>query len=111
MEDKEPKKNLSYEDDILDRMSKNLFWDIDSDKINLNSCPAQIIHRVLENGEWNDWCLIREYYGLDKIVEECKHFRTLDPKALSFICALSHTNKNDYRCYHIAQSNPTLWNF
>ena len=26
------------------------------------------------------------------------------------ISTISHTNKEDYRCYHTAQSNPTPWN-
>ena len=39
-----------------------------------------------------------------------KRLRTLDPMALSFICMLSDTNKEDYRCYQFRQSNPTLWN-
>ena len=33
-----------------------------------------------------------------------------DPICLSFISAISHTKKEDYRCYHTAQSSPTPWN-
>ena len=47
---------------------------------------------------------------IDKIVEECKKMRTLDPVCLSFICNISHTNEEEYRCYHFRQYNPTLWN-
>lgn len=68
------------------------------------------IQRVLEYGEMQDWRLINKIYGLPKIVEVCKGLRTLDPVCLSFICAISHTKKEDYRCYRIRQSNPTLWN-
>ena len=69
-----------------------------------------IIQRVLEYGQMNDWRLINKYYGLQKIVEECKQMRTLDPVCLSFICTISHTKEEDYRCYHFRQSFPTLWN-
>lgn len=76
----------------------------------MDKVPGQIIQRVLEYGEWSDWKLILDYYGLDHIVDVCKRLRTLDPVCLSYICTISHTNKEDYRCYRIRQSNPTLWN-
>jgi len=90
--------------------SKNLFWDTEPDQLDLNEYPAYVIPRVLEYGTMDDWLLINKFYGLDKIVEVCKTVRTLDPVCLSFICAISHTNKEDYRCYHTRQSNPTPWN-
>ena len=74
------------------------------------TCPAQIIQRVLEYGQWEDWQLIRSYYGLDKIVSICKSLRTLDPKALAYICCISNTSKEEYRCYHESLRNPTIWN-
>ena len=94
----------------IDLFSKHLFWDIDRDSFNLDQCPAQIIERVLERGEWQDWCLIRDYYSLPYIADVCKKLRSLSPEALSFICCVTQTQKEDYRCYHFAQSNPTLWN-
>lgn len=92
------------------QLSRNLFWDVDMLQADMDKAPGQIIQRVLEYGKWKDWKLILGYYGLDKIVEVCKHLRTLDPICLSYICAISNTNKEDYRCYHTRLLNPTLWN-
>lgn len=92
------------------KLSPHLFWDIDKDKADMDTCPAQIIQRVLEYGSLKDWHLIYSYYGLDKIVSVCKSLRSLDPIALSYICCISNTKKEEYRCYHIRLSNPTLWN-
>ena len=92
------------------KLSKHLFWDIDVNNTDMDEYPAYFIQRVLEYGNMDDWRFIRDYYGLDKIVDVCKKLRTLDPVCLSYICAISHTNKEDYRCYHFKQSNPTLWN-
>lgn len=100
--------NLSNE--YITKLSPHLFWDIDMEKADMDTCPAQIIQRVLEYGTLEDWYLIRAYYGLDKIVSVCKTLRTLDPRALSYICCISNTSKEEYRCYHTKQSNPTLWN-
>ena len=96
--------------ECIGRLSSHLFWDIDLAKADMDRAPAQIVQRVLEYGELSDWRLIRDYYGLDKIVEVCKQLRTLDPVCLSYICAISQTRKEDYRCYRTRQSNPTHWN-
>lgn len=91
--------------------SPHLFWDIDKKQFNMTNCPSQIIQRVLEYGNLNDWALTLSCYGLEKIVSEVKQLRSLDPKALSFICCISDTKKEDYRCYHFQQSNPALWEY
>lgn len=96
--------------DWLKRFSKHLFWDADPSQLSMDKNAPYIIQRVLEYGQMNDWKLINRYYGLDRIVSECKQLRTLDPVCLSFICNISHTNEEEYRCYHFRQYNPTLWN-
>ena len=96
--------------EYIAQFTDNLFWDTDVSQLDLNEYPASVIKRVLEHGEMQDWRLINRFYGLPKIVEVCKSLRTLDPVCLSFICAISHTQKEEYRCYHFRQSNPTLWN-
>lgn len=95
---------------FIRRLSPVCFWDIDKDTFDPDQYPAHIIPRVLEYGTLEDWRLTKAYYGMDKIVEVCKKVRTLDAISLAFICAMSGTKKEDYRCYRIRQSNPTLWN-
>lgn len=92
-------------DKYISSFSPNLFWDIDKRQLDMDTCPRQIIQRVLEYGNLNDWHIILSYYGLDKIVAEVKQLRYLDPKILSFLCCISDTQKEDYRCYQYQQSN------
>ena len=42
----------------------------------MGKAPAQIIQCVLEYSEMNDWRLILDYYGLNRIVEVCKQLRS-----------------------------------
>lgn len=72
--------------------------------------PAFFVQRVLECGNMNDWKLLNKYYGLQRIVTICKQLRTLDPVCLSFICTISNTKEEDYRCFHFRQSFQTPWN-
>ena len=83
--------------ECINAFSSHLFWDIDKRLLDLNTCPGQIIQRVLEYGTLDDWKLILHYYGLEKIVKESQQLRSLEPRALSFICCLSDTKKEDYR--------------
>ena len=92
------------------QLSPVLFWDMEREKVDAERYSASLIQRVLEYGTLQDWRLTRDYYGMNRIVADCKKLRTLDPMALSFVCAVSDTNKEDYRCYQFRQSNPTLWN-
>ena len=78
--------------------SKYLFWDTDSTKVDLERNSPYVVQRVLEYGELSDWRLLLEYYGLERIVEISKQLRNLDPKALSFLCVVSNTHEEDYRC-------------
>ena len=96
--------------DCIGKLSKILFWDMDKDAADMDKYPAHFIQRVLEYGNLDDWRLVRAYYGLPKIVEECKQLRALDPVCLSYICAISHTKPEEYRCYRTGQSTPTPWN-
>lgn len=96
--------------ECIGKLSKVLFWDIDIKQADMDKYPAHFVQRVLEYGNMDDWRLLRSYYGMDKIVQVCKGLRTLDPICLSYICTISHTNIEDYRCYHFRQSFPTLWN-
>jgi len=91
-------------------LNQRLFWDIDSRNFNIDENAAWIIQRVLEYGTMKDWMIIEDHFGVDRIVSYAQTLRTLDPVALSFLCFISGTKKEDYRCYHFAQSFPTLWN-
>ena len=97
-------------DNFIEHLSPALFWDMDKSQLEVYRHAKGIIQRVLEYGTLADWRLTKDFYGLDFIVACCKQLRTLNPVALSFICAISDTDKKDYRCYHFRQSHPTLWN-
>ena len=94
----------------IEKLSPVLFWDMDKNKLDAEAHSAGLVQRVLEYGSLEDWRLTRDFYGLDRVVDICKTLRTLDPMALSFISAITDTPKTEFRCYHFAQSNPTLWN-
>ena len=96
---------------FISLLSPYLFWDIDLDVFDAENNSRQLIQRVLEYGQLEDWKLLCDYYGLERIVSDCKAMRTMDPKALSFVCAISGTNKEDYRCYTMRQYTQRHWSY
>lgn len=90
--------------------SQFLFWDTNVQNFDIDKNASWLIQRVLEYGNMNDWKIVENHFGLDKIIAYSLNFRTLDPVALSFLCFISGAKKEDFRCYHTAQLTPTPWN-
>lgn len=97
------------ERDVLDKFSDYLLWDVDRDAVDMERNAPFIVQRVLEVGQLNDWLLIVSYYGLSRIVEIATNLRTLDPKALSFVSAVSSTPIDSFRCCSQKQSDQAHW--
>jgi hypothetical protein len=93
------------------KFSKNLFWDVDENDLDMDKHKEFIVERVLDYGFMNDWLVIKKYYSLDTLGEIAVRIRNLTPKSLSFISLVTNTKITDYRCYKLAQSNPPHWNF
>lgn len=84
--------------------SAYLFRDVDSSSLNIEENADFIVKRVLELGQMTDWNNLKSYYGLDRIVEIAQSFRSLDPKAVSFLSTISFKPKESFRCYSRKQS-------
>lgn len=87
------------ENEYIASFSDYLFWDIDKSSLKLEDHASYIVGRVLELGQLQDWNLLVSYYGFDRILKIATNLRTLEPRALSFLSALSSTPKSAFRCY------------
>ena len=97
--------------EIITSFSKNLFWDVDPGSIDLEINSRYVIQRVIEYGRYSDWKLILSYYGIPVIADIATSLRSLDPKAVSFISAITNIPKEQFRCYTFRQSSQRHWNF
>ncbi len=95
-------------DPEFEQLSKHLFWEYDRSKLSFDNAPL-VIHRVLEYGMLEDWKIIQKKYGIPKIAEIAKGFRSLEPKAATFIASLSNEPIETFRCYNIKQSKIQHW--
>lgn len=68
----------------IDNLSPELFWDVSQEKINLKQHEKWLLERVLQRGRWEDWLLVREHYGKDRLRGLLPGLR-LDSKAENFL--------------------------
>jgi hypothetical protein len=93
----------------FEQLSKHLFWEYDRSKLSFEKNAPLVIHRVLEYGMLEDWKIIQKKYGIPKIAEIAKGFRSLEPMAATFIASLSNQPIETFRCYSIKQSKIQHW--
>ena len=96
---------------MIDQFSKHLFWDTDKDSLDMNLHAAYIIKYVLNYGFYDDWKLILEFYGNEKIIQIAKTIRDLDLKTASFLSLKGKIKMEDFICYTTKASTPKHWNF
>ena len=99
------------EGDYIQSFSDYLFWDVDKSSIDLEVNAPYVVRRVLELGQISDWNLLVQRYGIPRISSIAQNLRTLDPKALSFISAVSSVPPESFRCFTTKQYTRTHWSF
>ena len=97
--------------EYIHAFSDYLFWDSDKSSIDLEANAPYVVRRVLEFGQFSDWNLLVRRYGISRICTIAQNFRTLDPKALSFISTVSSVPLESFRCFTTKQYTRTHWNF
>ncbi|WP_396169426.1 DUF6922 domain-containing protein [Flavobacterium sp.] len=94
----------------INDFSKHLFWDVDKSSFDLDIYKVQMISKVLEYGNWNDWTFLKEYYGLEIIKEVSLNLRSIDAVTLSYLSALFSIDVKEFRCYKHKQLVQNYWN-
>ncbi len=90
--------------------SPHLFWDVDLNDFDFEKHGMFFSQRVIEYGKIDDWNLLKNLYGLEKIKEFALQFRTLDAVSLSFLSAIFKINQEEFRCYKHKQQVQNCWN-
>jgi hypothetical protein len=90
---------------------KNLFWDIDMDKL-VNILNKQlIIERVISMGDMQDIKILLHFYGLETIRQEIIKAAYLDNKTLTWVSDFLDIPKTKFKCFQKKQSDHAHWNY
>ena len=96
---------------LINNFSKHLFWDVNIADIDLDLHAKYVITKVLQYGLFEDWIILKTYYGVDSIAKEALKIRDLDKKTVAFLALISNTPKHKFVCYTTTPSTPKHWNF
>jgi hypothetical protein len=94
----------------INDFSQHLFWDVNKATFDLDKYKVQMISKVLEYGNWRDWKLLKEFYGLETIKEVSLNLRSLDAPTLSYLAVLFSIDIKEFRCYKHKQLVQNSWN-
>jgi hypothetical protein len=89
----------------------SLFWDTDIKTIDLQKNKKQVIERTMMRGRIEEVRALFAFYGRDIIGETVLSARYLDKLTLSLCSALFDTPITEFRCYKLAQLNPSHWDY
>lgn len=96
--------------ELLGKIDKAYFWDIDFATIDVDKSKRLIIERVISLGNLEEIRRIREQWGDDEIRNTICNLNFLDSKTLNFVSLLFNVPITKFRCYTRKQSNPPHWN-
>jgi hypothetical protein len=89
---------------------KELFWDVDYEKLDSVRHKRLIIQRVLTLGNLNEFIYLLHIYDTKTLVNEIRKIGNLDPKTLKFVTTFFNINRNELKCFTKKQSTKTHWN-
>jgi hypothetical protein len=78
---------------------RELFWDVDPDRLNEETNRRLIIERVFSYGTVDELADLVTFYGLAVIRDEIKRAGSLDKKTFEFASTLLEIPKQSFKCY------------
>ena len=88
---------------------RRIFWDVDFDNIDYDVKANFVIERVFSRGDVPDIRNCRRYYGDEKISEALLKAKFLPEVTMYLARAVIQRPIEEFRCYTLRQSNPTLF--
>jgi hypothetical protein len=84
---------------ILQKLSKYLFWDSNISILDPAADRSLILERVFSRGTENDEKEVFNYYGKNAIKETVLNIKYLDKKTLNYLSIILGVSKDEFRCY------------
>jgi len=89
--------------------NRRIFWDVNFDTLDYDNRARFVIERVFERGDVEDIRQCRRYYGDESIKEILLTAKYLPERRLHLASAVIDKPINDFRCYILKQSTPSLY--
>lgn len=74
-----------------------LFWDVDVNKLDLDTYAGFIITRIMERGTREEARAIWNFYGKEKIKHHLTAARYLSPKTISYFANIFNISRTEFQ--------------
>ena len=88
--------------------NKRIFWDVDTDKMDIHAKANFIIERVFDRGDVEDIRYCRRFYGDEKVRTALLNAKFLEHKRISLASAVIDEPRESFRCYKSDQPYPDI---
>jgi len=92
-------------------LRKELFWDVDFEKLDVDKAVRLVMERVVSEGNLQELKLLFAYYGEKKISEMIVNIGFLDNKTLGYLSHILNIPKSKFKCYTKKPLNQNYWNY
>lgn len=93
-----------------DKLTPQLFWDMNFEKLDVIKNKRLIIERVLSYGNTEQFKALCKAYKKEEIITELKQIGYLDPKTYQFAIWFFSIPEKEMKCYTKKQSHLQHWN-
>lgn len=90
-------------------LRKELFWDVNFQKLDVNTHKRLIIERVLLLGNLKEFFFLLSVYDHNTIKQVIRQAGNLDNKTIDFAAGYFGINKSEIKCYTKKLSTQTHW--
>lgn len=77
---------------------KTLFWDVDLQKLDFKKDAPFVIGRVLDLGNLDEWKMIKNLYGIEKIKKVAQEHIFSDARSANFWAMILNITPNQLKC-------------
>ncbi len=93
------------------KIRKELCWDCQFDKIQLDEHSDIIIQRTVDFGTWEEFEKAVEYYGEESFIDSLMNNTELSERGVYFASHYFGKKLTDFKCYIRRQSIPIHFSF
>ena len=91
------------------QVRNSLFWEYDIRDFDWEAMKVVVVQRIVERGRIGDFYAILNLYGGKGVCEAIKRIPYLNPKDMSFVCAVFDIKKENLLCYTRKPSAAIHW--
>ena len=84
---------------LIENLSKYLFWDYNASMLDPNMDKTLILERVFTRGTENDEKEVFSYYGKNGIKDAILDVKYIDKKTLNYLSIILDIPKENFKCY------------